>query len=298
MFASGNPIERFRLRHLERTALRILKGGLMSMQMLRSRIGKTLLSFVSILAPTITVNAQAEEDGAQNAPATTLQSKGVGVVLMEDRVSELITTHGQATISSPPDAMRAELGVEVRARLLKQAHDELSLKIEKLTQAIKALKRENLNLQTSQLSLSPLFDEPRDGKAARIVGYRARGTLSITLQDVDPAKLGTETAVIVDTGVKAGANIVEGVSFFLSHPDRIRARALEMAMIDSESQAKILAASAGMRLGSVHDVNGPSDRSGPTIYRDDFALSALAKIEPGNVTTTVEVHVRYHFIRP
>jgi len=146
--------------------------------------------------------------------------------------------------------------------------------------------------------LSPLFDEPGAGKAPRIVGYRARGTLSITIQDVDPAKLGTETATIVDTGVKSGANIVEGVTFFLSHPDRGRARALEMAMNDAESQAKVLAASAGVRLGSVHDVTGPSERSGPILYREDFGLSALAKIEPGNVTTTADVHVRYHFIRP
>jgi uncharacterized protein YggE len=278
--------------------LQMWKGGIMSVQMIRSRIGKTLLSFVSILAPTITVTAHADESATQNAPTTTAQSKGVGVVLMEDRVSELITTHGQATIASPPDAMRAEIGVEVRARLLSQAHDELSLKLEKLSQAIKALKRENLSLQTSELSVTPLFDEPAEGKAARIVGYRARSTLSITLQDVDPAKLGAETASIVDTGVKAGANVIEGVSFFLSHPDRIRARALEVAMNDAESQAKVLAASAGVRMGSVHDVLGPSDRSGPILYRDDFAIGALAKIEPGKVTTTVNVQVRYHFIRP
>jgi uncharacterized protein len=292
MFASGNPGERFRPWKSKR------KGGIMSVQVIRSRIGKTLLSFVSILAPTIVAPAQAHEDATQGAQTTTVTSKGVNVVLAEDRVAELITTNGQATIVSQPDAVRAEIGVEVRGRLLAQVRDELSLKIEKLTRSVKALGREHLTLQTSQLSITPEYDEPKEGKASRIVGYRARSTLSITLQDVEPTKLGAEAALIVDTGVKAGANIVEGLSFFLSHPDKVRARALEVAMNDAEAQAKVLAASAGLRIGSVHDVNGLPERGGSILYRDDIALRAFPSVEPGTITTTASVQVRYHFVRP
>jgi uncharacterized protein len=271
----------------------------MSMQMIRSRLGKTLLSLVSMLAPTLSSTAHADEDAHQTSPAnTTMQPKGVGVVLMEDRVSELITTSGQATVVSQPDAFRTELGVEVRVRMLTQAREELTQKMEKLAQAMKALGRENLTIQTSQLSVVPLFDEPTEGKPSKITGYRARSTLSITMQDVDPTKLGAEAATVVDAGVNAGANIVEGLSFFLSHPERARARALELAMADAEHQAKVMAASAGLRIGTVHDVNGMPDRSGPILFSDEFSLRAMAKIEPGSVTTTATVQVRYHFARP
>jgi len=271
----------------------------MSIQMVRSQLGKTLLSLVAILAPTVASSAQAGDDASQAAPTTTTaQPKGVGVVLIEDRVSELITTSGQAVVVSQPDALSAELGIEVRVRLLTQARDELAIKIEKLTQAMKALGREHLTLQTSQLTVVPLFDEPAAGKVSRIVGYRARSTLLITLQDVDPVKLGAEAAVILDAGVNAGANVVEGLSFFLSHPERARARALELAIADAEHQAKIMAASAGLRIGPVHDVNGVPDRSGLIRFSDDVALRALPKIEPGSVSTTASVQVRYHFVRP
>ncbi len=267
----------------------------MSILMVRSRLGKMLLSLVSVLSPTLAGTAQAGHDAPT---ATQVQTKGVGVVLMEDRVAELITTNGQAVVVSQPDALRVELGVEVRVRLLTQARDELALKIEKLTQAIKTLGRENLTLQTSQLSVVPLFDEPTAGKPSRIVGYRARSTLLVTLQDVDPVKLGAEAAVILDAGVNAGANVVEGLSFYLAHPERARARALELAIADAEHQAKIMAASAGLRIGAVHDVNGSPERSGPILFNDDFALRALPKIEPGSVSTTAVVQVRYHFVRP
>lgn len=266
------------------------------MQMIRSRLGKTLLSLVSILAPSLSSTAHAHEDAGQTSPATTTP-KGVGVVLMEDRVSELITTSGQATVVSQPDAFRTELGVEVRVRMLTQAREELAQKMDKLTQAIKALGRENLTMQTSQFSVVPLYDDPSEGKPSRIVGYRARSTMSITMQDVDPTKLGVEAATVVDAGVDAGANIVEGLSFFLSHPERARARALELAIADAEHQAKVMAASAGLRIGPVHDVNGTPDRPGPIFFSDEIALRAMAKIEPGNVTTSASVQVRYHFNR-
>jgi uncharacterized protein YggE len=258
-----------------------------------------MLSLLSILAPTIASTADAHQDASSHgAPTTTTgQPKGVGVVLMEDRVAELITTRGQATVVSQPDALRAEVGVEVRVRMLTQARDQLATKLERLTQAMKALGRENLTLQTSQLSVVPLYDEPATGKIARIVGYRARSTLLITLQDVDPAKLGAEAATILDTGVNAGANVVEGLTFFLSHPERARARALELALADAENQAKIMAAAAGVRIAMVHDVNGTPERENPIFFGDDFALRATPKIEPGNVTTTATVQVRYHFLR-
>lgn len=271
----------------------------MSMQMIRSRLGKTLLSLVSILAPTLSSTAQAHEDASQTSSTTTTTvPRGVAVVLMEDRVSELITTSGQATVVSQPDAFRTELGVEVRVRMLTQARDELAQKMEKLTQAMKALGRENLTLQTSQFSVVPLFNDPTEGKPSRIVGYRARSTLSISMQDVDPVKLGSEAAIVVDAGVNAGANVVEGLSFFLSHPEKARAKALELAIADAEQQARVMAASAGVRVGPVHDVNGMPERPGPILYSDEFALRAMAKIEPGNVTTSATVQVRYHFVRP
>ena len=272
----------------------------MSIQMIRSRIGKTLLSFVAVLAPTLSLGstAHADEGASQSKPATTpTLPKGLAVVLMEDRVAELITTTGQATVVSQPDAFRAELGVEVRARMLTQVREELMTKIDKLTQALKALGRENLTLQTSQFTVMPLF-EATEGKEPRIIGYRARSTLSITMQDVDSAKLGAEAATIVDAGVDAGANIVEGLSFFLSHPEKARARALELAIADAEHQAKIMAASTGLRVGVVHDVSGSPERPSPIVFNEDFAIRAMAKIEPGSVTTSATVQVRYHFVRP
>lgn len=270
----------------------------MAMQLITSRIGKTLLNIVSVFAPTLSNAAQAGEDMGQAATATGAPSKVRATVLLEHRLSELITTSGQATVVSQPDALRVDLGVEVRARMLTQARDELATKVEQLTQAMKALGRENLTMQTSEIRISPLYDESEEAQLPRIVGYRARNTMTITLEDVDPAKVGAEAVVIVDTGVDAGANIVEGLSFFLSHPEQARERALKLAVADAERSAKTMAEAAGLRIDAVHDVNGTPERPMPIMFSDELALRASLKIEPGEVTTTANVTVRYHFTRP
>jgi len=272
----------------------------MHIRMFNFRLAKTLRSFMSVLVPVLSSTAEAGENTAHATTATTTpQPTGLrAAVALEDRVAELITTTGQGTVVRKPDALRAEMGVEVRVRMLAQARDQLATKIERLTQAMKALGRENLTMQTFDLRITPIYDEPKEGKLARIVGYRARNTFTITLVDVDPAKLGAEAAVILDAGVAAGANIVEGLAFFLSHPERARARALELAIADAENNAKVMATSADLRLGAVHDLNGSPERPMPLLFSGDLALRAMPKIEPGDVSITATVSIRYHFTRP
>jgi uncharacterized protein YggE len=271
----------------------------MGMRKIGFRLSKKLRGLISVLVPVMSSTAQAGQNAGQAPMTTAPQPSGLSAaVALEDRAAELITTTGQATVVRKPDALRAELGVEVRGRLLTQARDELATKIERLTQAMKALGRDKLMLQTSDLRITPIYDEPKEGKLPRIVGYRARNTFTITLVDVDPAKVGAEAATILDAGVTAGANVVEGVSFFLTQPERARARALELAITDAENNAKVMATSAGLRLGQVHDVNGSPERPIPIMFSDELALRAMPKIEPGDVSITASVSIRYHFTRP
>ncbi len=263
----------------------------MILGMVRARLGRAMLKLVQAFVPTL---PSTEEAGQTQLSGL---GKSAGGPQAEHRASELIAATGQGSMAIAPDAVRAELGVEVRARMLTQARDELTAKVETLTQAIMELGHENLSVQTSDLRIVPLYDEPMEGQPSKIAGYRARNTLMITLRNVPPASLGAEAATIIDAGVSAGANIVEGVSFFLSDPQQVQGQALAMAIADAERNANIMANSAGVSITALHDINGISDRPGPILFNEDLALRSMARIEPGEVSIMATVAVRYHFAR-
>jgi len=222
--------------------------------------------------------------------------KSLMKILVEEQLTELITVHGQGQIVAKPDAMRAELGVEVRAKTLDLAQAELARKMAQVTSAIEKLGLEGLTMQTATLQLQPIQDEPATGRAPKIVGYRAQNTLSITLRIAAAEELGTQAAKVVDAGVSAGANVVQGLSFFLARPEEAQARALHLAAASAERNAKILATSSGVLLGRLHSLDAAQGRVSPIFLREDLASLKLATtLEPGDLTITATVTAQFHF---
>ncbi|WP_170319637.1 SIMPL domain-containing protein [Polyangium spumosum] len=250
-------------------------------------IGK--MSFLSLRA--------ASKPKAEGKPSAENDNALANIVL-EEQLGELITTSGQGQIVAKPDAMRAELGVEVRAKTLDGAQTELARKMALVTSAIEKLGLEGLTMQTATLQLQPIQDEPAAGRAPKIVGYRARNTLSITLRLAETEELGAQAARVVDAGVGAGANVVQGISFLLARPEEAQAKALHLAAVDAERNAKILAATSGVRLLSLHSVEGAPGRVSPIFMGDGVGIASLklaTTIEPGDLTISATVMARFHF---
>jgi len=261
-----------------------------------SRLAGAALGVLSFVSPSASAQAKAEEKSS--GVGTQESAKGQASILLQEQLTELITTSGQGQIVAKPDAMRAELGVEVRAKTLEQAQSELARKMAHVTSAIEKLDLEGLTLQTAALQIQPLHDEPKAGHAAQIVGYRAQNTLSITLRPAEVTELGTQAAKLVDAGVGAGANVVQGLSFFLARPEEAQAKALHLAAVDAERNAKILAATSGVRLLGLHSLDGSQGRLSPIFLDAGIAATSLriaTKIEPGELTITATVTARYHF---
>jgi uncharacterized protein len=223
--------------------------------------------------------------------------KKIETILLEHKLSELITASGQGSIAVPPDALRIELGVEVQAKTAGQARNELARKMEALSKAIEALGEKGLVLQTALLQLEPVYTEPQPGKPARIVAYRAQNTLSLTLRDVAPAELGERAAKIADAGVLGGANVVRGISFFLTRPDEAQAKALRLAAIDAERNAKTMASTAGISLGKLHSLEGSPEHVFEISRAESFAKLSATTIEPGEIQISASVTARFHFAK-
>jgi hypothetical protein len=216
---------------------------------------------------------------------------------------DLITTSGSAEIKVRPDSMRTDLGVRVEAKTLSEARNDLARRMRRLTKAIADLDVKGLSVRTSQLDISPIETEAKEGRPSRIVGYRAESSLHLRLEGVALEQLGDVSARIIDAGVRAGANRVEGVSFYLANPEPEQARALKLAVKKAEAQARVMAEAAGVRLGAVQSLDGSPEHRQYAFKRMAMAVAleagggAPTPIEPGEITISAEVSVKYHIQR-
>ncbi|HSO00116.1 MAG TPA: SIMPL domain-containing protein [Candidatus Nanopelagicales bacterium] len=224
------------------------------------------------------------------APETT----GAGV-----REERLISTEGYGEVRVRPDSFRTTIGVQAQAETLEQARNEVNTRMQRVTQAINRLRIPGLVQQTELLQISPVYNRPPEGEAARIVGYRASNAVSVTVRGVDQARLGDLAARVIDAGVSAGANDLRGISFFVQDPSEARRRALQEAVNDAERNARAMAQAAEVSLVGLHALQGAPEFSGGPMLRT-FAMEAGAPstpIEAGETLITSRVNASFTFRR-
>ena len=165
-----------------------------------------------------------------------------------------ITVQGRGEVSAKPDRASVRLGAEVQAENAKDAQAQLN---ELMNAAIKAVKDAGIpekSIQTTGLNLYPVYSNPRprpvgaQTEEPRITGYRASNILQVQVDDLDLV------GKVIDAGIEAGVNRLEGINFGLKNDLSHRQRALESATIQARQKAEAIARAMDARLGKVQAV--------------------------------------------
>jgi len=129
----------------------------------------------------------------------------------------------------------------------------------------------------------------------RIVAYRAGNTIEITVEQVDLV------GGVIDAGLTAGANQLQGISFGLKNDLPQRTRALALAAEDAEAKAQTIARALHVRLSGVLEITEGGVHVVP--QREYFAgaraMAAEAMrtpVESGEVQVQATVTVRYEIL--
>ena len=147
----------------------------------------------------------------------------------------LITLSGEGVVEGRPDIARISLGVSVTAPTARAAMARDAEQMTAVLSALKAAGLEARDIQTSSISLSAQYDyEPN--KPARLTGYGAANSVQITVRAID------QTGAVLDAAAGAGANQVNGISFDLSHREKLGDEARLAAVKDLEARAHLYAA--------------------------------------------------------
>lgn len=216
-----------------------------------------------------------------------------------------LSTSGTATAKVQPDKFMVTAGVTANGTSAEEAVDANAELMADLIEALVALDVPEEQIATSSYQLVPVYGSgqaendvcitifpppPGCEPGQEISGYKVTNTVSATL-DVN----GTISAgSLLDTAVEAGANTVDGVSFFMSteRQEEIRDSLMEDAINSAGSRADIAAGVLGMEVTGVQSVN-TGEAQFPPFSRpfESAALVAATQFQPGQqeVSTTVNI---------
>jgi uncharacterized protein YggE len=212
-----------------------------------------------------------------------------GPLLAQEPPPRQLTVVGSAEIEAVPDLATVTAGVETQAPTAAEALAANSQAMATVFAALEAAGIARRDLQTSQLSLSPVYEPYRDGaeQPQRIVAYQASNLLTVTVREV--GKLGG----VIDELAEAGANRLHGVGFEVARPRPVLDEARRQAVVDARAKAELFAEAAGVTLGPVVSLT-ESVAQAPVAHRAraDMAMEA-APVAEGTVSLGAEVEVVY-----
>jgi uncharacterized protein len=212
----------------------------------------------------------------------------------------MLAVAGEGLASVEPDVAVVSLGVGAQDQDAAAAQTKVNQAMHKVLAAVKQVVGEE-QVQTSGLSLYPVYSQrPMRGdeeQEPRISGYRA--DMSITARVTDIAKVGA----VVDAGLGAGANRLNGVSFELQNDTGARADALQQAIRSAQAKARAMAAALDVELTELIEVSESGLQTVAPMYEAAAAMDAAfaqsrvagTPIQAGQVQVRANVTLRYRF---
>jgi len=152
---------------------------------------------------------------------------------------------GNASVSVKPDQARIQLAVVTTAATAQDAANQNATQVNSVLSALRNVPVPDANLQTLSYSLTPNYNYPQGGGQPILTGYTASNTVQITLTDL------SLIGKVIDTGIQAGANRVQGLVFGLQDDQPIRLQALKAATAQAKAHADAMASGIGVHTGAV-----------------------------------------------
>ena len=124
---------------------------------------------------------------------------------------------GEGSVGAAPDFARMTLGVTSTGKNAGEAMAADAKAANTLVSLIKAQGVAAADIQSSELSISPMFAQPAPGQqtAPAITGYSVSNNLTVMLRDIP--RLGA----LLDKAVAAGANSIYGIGFGHNDPSAL-----------------------------------------------------------------------------
>lgn len=197
----------------------------------------------------------------------------------------VVEVTGVGEVSVVPDMAALQVGVAVEAAQAEVAVRQMAQRQGDVLARIESLGLARRDIQTSQMTLSPVWDQGQ-GTPRAVRGYTARSVVTVRVRDL--LVLGK----LLDVAVRDGATEFGGLRFMLADPGPAEAAARAAAVRDAAEKAGQMAAAAGLTLGPVQRlVEHGSGGRGPEMMAARSAMDV--PMAPGELTVRAQVGAVY-----
>lgn len=224
------------------------------------------------------------------------QAQDAGAITAIAPTSTLLSVNAEGRSARKPDLAVFSAGVTSQGASASAALTVNSADMNRVFKALKAAGIADRDIQTSNLSLNPVYSQQvvrPDGRVEqepRIIGYQV--TNQVTVRQRKLADFGR----VLDTLVSAGANQINGPSFELDNSDAAQDEARSAAVAQARQRAELYARAAGLRVKRIVSIGeaGGYRPPMPMVYARMVAAEAgPTPVAAGEVGLSVNVAVQF-----
>jgi uncharacterized protein len=251
----------------------------------RVMIGVSLIVLVALAACSAPVNAagggnpnQAPQSPAPQLPAAQSPVPQVSVV-------------GSGLVYVTPDIAYINIGVRSQANTVVDALQQNNAQAQAVKDTLTSAGVAEKDIQTSSFNVYPQSDFDAQGKIVRTY-FTVENNVYVTVRNLD--SLGK----VLDAVAKSGANNIYGITFDVQDKTKAQSEARKLAVDSASTQAKELAAAAGVELGNILMISSTTGYTQP-YYGQGMGggggadASVAVPIAAGQMQITADVTMSY-----
>lgn len=208
-------------------------------------------------------------------------------------VPHTLSVSGSGKAYLDPDIAYITVGVHTENKDAAEAVASNNTRSQKVADALKNLKIDPKDIQTTNFSIYPQQQYDTQGKLTGTT-YMVDNSVYITLRDL--SKLGD----VLDAVITAGANSINGIQFDVADKTKALSDARKSAVADAQGQAQELASAAGVQLGAIQSINTSASQPPVPIYSKGLGggvaaaeQAATVPVSAGQLIVTIDVNIVY-----
>jgi uncharacterized protein YggE len=215
--------------------------------------------------------------------------------LAQDSAVPALTVRGSGEAAAAPDQALVQLGVTAQSERATDAQQQVNRVVGAILKAIEATGISAEDISTTELTLGPVYERTNPSSAEqanypRIVGYLATNVVRIEIHAIN--KIGD----VIDAGIGAGANRLEGLSFELKDDTLFRKKALQKAVLNAREKAEAITDALNLRLVRILEITEEGVQMLRPQFRVQRMVSAAAEstpVQPGRIQVSASVTISY-----
>lgn len=205
-----------------------------------------------------------------------------------------ISVSGLGRVTTVPDVADVRVGVTLTRVKVRDVQAAAATAMAAVLAALRTAGIADKDIQTTSLSLQPVYDYSSNGTPPRLTGYQIVNAVQATVRKLDTI------SDVIDGALAAGATSLDGITFRVDNPAAAEAQARAAAMSDARSKADALAVAAGVSITGVVSISEDSG-SAPVPMPYAAAGAALDKAASTPIavgTNEVDVSVSVVYLIP